>query len=127
MFKLTKKPNLFEEQRFLAAIAGTVDELERYEASDDALGASLLTLLKIAGYSEEKAMTAALLTVKALENDFSKMYWQDRTFSHKVAVIVSIFKTAEQQINNGNIDKRTMALIKMAMEDVKNEKPDKSK
>lgn len=120
MFNLTKKPiNHYEQHKVIAAIAGSIDELERYEASEDALGSCLMTTLKLMGYSEEQSLTKALLTVKALENDFAKMYWQERTFSHKVAVFVAIVETARNSINNGTVDKRTEALIKMALEDVK--------
>lgn len=121
MFKLKKKTNLYEEQAVLAGIAGTVDELERYEASEDALGAGLMTILKLMGHSEEKALTASLLTVKALEGEFSKMYWLENSFSHKVAVLVAIIKTAENAIQKGTVDKRTEAIIKIALDDVKNE------
>ena len=127
MFNLTRKTNRYEEQKVIACIAGSIDELDRYEASTDALGSCLLTTLKIMGYSEEKALTASLLSVKALENEFSKMYWQDNTFSHKVAVFVAIVETAKNSIKNGTTDKRTEAIIKLALEDVKNEKSDKSK
>lgn len=123
MFRKTKEPNLFEQHKVLASIAGSIDELDRYEASTDALGACMLTTLKMMGYSEEKAMTASLMTVKALENEFSKMYWQDNTFSHKVAVYVSIIETARNQIKAGFVDKRTEQIIKIALEDIKNEKP----
>lgn len=127
LWKTKKQPNLFEDQKVLAAIAGSIDELDRYEASTDALGSCLMTTLKMMGYSEEQSLTTALLTVKALENEFAKMYWQEHTFSHKVAVFVSIIKTAENSIKTGAVDKRTEAIIKIALQDVKNEKRPDSK
>lgn len=121
-----KKPNLYEEQAVLAGIAGTIDELDKYEASEDALGAGLLTILKIMGYSEEQALTASLMTVKALEGEFSKMYWQENSFSHRVAVLVAVIKTAENALKNKSFDKRTMQIVAMALEDVKKNDSDKA-
>lgn len=126
MFRKTKEPTMYEQQKVMAGIAGSIDELERYEASEDCLGACLMTMLKIMGYSEEQSLTTALLTVKALEGEFGKMYWQDRTFSHKVAVFVAIIETARNSIKNKTFDERTIALVKIAMDDVKNER-DKAK
>lgn len=121
MFR-TKKVNYYEQQKVMASIAGSIDELEKYECSPDALGSCIMTTLKTMGIAEEKALTASLMTVKALENDFSKMYWAERTFSHKVAVFVAVVETARNSLTNGVIDKRTEAIIKIALDDVKNEK-----
>lgn len=126
MFGKVKETKLYEQQKVIACIAGSIDELERYEASEDALGACLMTMLKTLGHNEEQALTASLMTVKALENDFAKMYWQERTFSHKVAVFVAITETARNYLKRGG-DKRTEAIIKLAIEDIKNEKSNGTK
>lgn len=127
MFQLTKKNKLYEEHKVLASIAGSIDELDRYEASDDdALGSCVLTTLKTMGYKEETAMVASLMTVKALENDFRPMYWKENSFSHKVAIFVSIVETAREQIKRKAYDKRTTQIVKLALEDIKKNDSDKA-
>ncbi len=121
MFGKTKKPDYYTQQAVIASFACSVDELEKYECSTDALGSCMVTILKTMGHSEEEALTASLMTTKALENEFPKMYWADRTFSHKVSVLVAIIETARNSLKNGVIDERTKSIVKLAMEDVKND------
>lgn len=121
-----KKTEPYENHAVLAAIAASIDEIDKWEASEDALGSCLMTTLKTMGYSELDALTASMFATRGIYSDFPTLYWKNHTFSNKVSVFMAVVETAKKALDEGMIDANTRRVTAEALaEEKRNRTPKK--
>lgn len=115
MFGKTKKPANYQpdmheriySQEALVAIAASIDELEKYECSPDAVGSCLATVLSKMGYSDEEALSGSIDATKMLDTSFSALYWKANSLGEKIGVFSSTLEATRMLIEKGMLNEQT--------------------
>lgn len=103
----------------LIAICASIDELEKYECSPDAIGSCLTAVLGKMGYSDEDALCGAIEATRHLDASFSALYWKDHTYSNKVAVFTSTLTATKMLIEKNLINAVTREKVRQTLAEQK--------
>ena len=120
MFGKTKPaPETMYSQSALIAICASIDELDRYECSPDAIGSCLMAVLTKCGYSDEDALCGSIEATRHLDTGFSALFWKDNTFSNKVAVFTSTLEATKMLIDKNIISAVTRVKVQETLAEQK--------
>ena len=113
MFGKTKQPTeTMYSQTALIAICASIDEIDRHEASDNAVGSCLMTVLGKMGYSQEDALAGSIEGTMHLGDMFQQLYWKENSFSNRVMVFFSVLEATKALIEKGMINETTRQKVK---------------
>lgn len=112
MFGKTKPTETMYSQTALIAICASIDEIDRYEASDDAVGSCLVTVLSKMGYSQEDALAGSLEGTRHIKGMFQQLYWKENTYSNKVMVFYSVLEATKALIDGKMINEITKQKVR---------------
>lgn len=113
MFGKTKQPTeTMYSQTVLIAICASIDEIDRYEASDEAVGSCLMTVLTKMGYSQEDALAGSLEGTRHLDSMFQQLYWKENSFSNRVMVFFSTLEATKALIDRKMISEITRQKVR---------------
>lgn len=105
MFGKTKQPTeTMYTQTALIAICASVDEIDKYECSPDAIGSCLMTVLRKMGYEPEDALCGSIEATRHLDTSFQALYWKENTYSNRVAVFMSTLEATKMLSEKGMIN-----------------------
>lgn len=113
MFGKTKEPEeKMYTQTVMIAICASIDEIDRYEASEEAVGSCLMTVLTKMGYSQEDALAGSLEGTRHLDNMFQQLYWKENSFSNRVMVFFSTLEATKALIDRKMISEITRQKVR---------------
>lgn len=120
MFGKTKAPAEHTySQTALISICASIDEIDRYECSPEAIGSCLTAVLGKMGYSDEDALCGALEATRHLDASFQALYWKENSVSNKVAVFTSTLEATRMLIENNLINAITREKVKQTLQEQK--------
>lgn len=113
------EPQVMYSESTLIAIVASIDELDRYECSEEAIGSCLTAVLGKMGYSDEDALCGALEATRHLDTSFQALYWKENSASNKVAVFTSTLTATKMLIEKNLINAVTREKVRQTLAEQK--------